>query len=214
MDIVHIGHSSFKIRGKKASLITDPYDPNMTGLKFPKVEADVVTISHHHHDHDYSTGIISEKIVIDGPGEYEVKGIKITGISTFHDNNNGSEKGRNIIFKIDIDNISIAHLGDLGHKLNDQIIEQLNGIDILLIPVGGFFSLDPQTAAQIVNSLEPMITIPMHYLTDSLNKDNFGKLLPVSAFLKEVGKENIQPVLKLTISKDKLGTEPQVVVLE
>lgn len=214
MDIVHIGHSAFKIRSKKATLVTDPYDSQMTGLKFPKTEADIVTVSHHHHDHDYIEAITSEKIVIDGPGEYEIKGIKITGIQSFHDTLNGSERGKNTIYKIEADNVTIAHLGDLGHKLNDQLIEQLNGVDILLIPVGGFFSLDPNTASVIINSLEPSIIIPMHYLTDNLNKENFGKLVPVSEFLKVMGKESISSIPKLSITKDKLNSEPQIIVLE
>ena len=214
MDIVHLGHSCFKIKGKKATLVTDPFDPTMVGLKLPKTEADVVTVSHQHNDHNYTSGISGDFVVVSGPGEYEIKGIKITGIPLFHDDKEGLERGKNTIYRMEIDNISLVHLGDLGHKLNDAIIEQLNGVDILMIPVGGFFTIDLPSAAQIITSLEPLIIIPMHYLTEKMNKESFGKIAEVSEFLKEIGKDNINPTPKLSISKDKIGTEPTVVVLE
>lgn len=214
MDIVHLGHSSFKIRGKKATLITDPFDPNLVGLKFPKTEADIISISHHHKDHDYISGVSSANIVIDGPGEYEIKGVKITGIQTFHDQNDGADRGKNVIYKIEMDNITIAHLGDLGHKLNDAVSELLNGVDILIIPVGGYFTIDATIASQIITALEPAITIPMHYLTGGMNKQEFSQLAELPVFLKEIGKEDIIPLNKLSITKDKISAEPQVVVLE
>src|SRR3989344_1314972 len=174
MEITHIGHASFRLRGKKAILITDPYDPAMVGLKFPKTEADIVTISHPHGDHNYKEGISGEKlIIIEGPGEYEVKSVKIIGIPTYHDEVRGGERGKNTIYRIDMDEISIAHLGDLGHKLDDTTIEVLNRIDVLMIPVGGYYTISSAIAVQVVSQLEPSIIIPMHYLTDRMNKENF-----------------------------------------
>lgn len=214
MDIIHLGHSSFKIKGKKATIITDPFNPQMVGIKFPKNDANIVTISHNHEDHNFLDGIAGEAIVVQGPGEYEIKGVKIIGIPSFHDDKNGQERGKNTIYHIEVDDITIAHLGDLGHKLGDSATELLNGVDILMIPVGGIYTINPAVAVQIITLLEPRIIIPMHYLTKALNSENFGKLEEVTSFLKEIGKDGTVPIPKLSISKDKIGAEPTVVVLE
>ncbi|OGG15783.1 hypothetical protein A3D78_04750 [Candidatus Gottesmanbacteria bacterium RIFCSPHIGHO2_02_FULL_39_14] len=215
MDITHIGHASFRLRGKKATLITDPFDPDMLGLKFPKTESDIVTISHEHRDHNYKEGISGEKIIfIEGPGEYEVLGVKVIGMSTYHDDNHGLERGKNNIYRIDMDEISVVHLGDLGHKLDEKAVEILNGIDILMVPVGGIYTISPVIAALIVSQLEPSIIIPMHYLIDRMNKEKFGQLADVGLFLKEMGKEGVIPMAKLSITKDKIPVEQTVVVLE
>lgn len=214
MEITHIGHSSFKLKGKAAVLITDPFDPDFVGLKFPKVEADVVTISHQHDDHSFSQGVDVSSIVIAGPGEYEVKGIKIIGVSSFHDNNKGLERGQNTIYRIEMDGISLVHLGDLGHKLDEKSLEILDGVDIAIIPVGGYYTITPQIAVEIISQLEPKIVIPMHYATSNLREDLVSKLSGVDMFLKEIGKEGIQPIPKLGITKDRLPAELTVVVLE
>lgn len=214
MDIIHLGHSSFKIKGKKATIITDPFNPQMVGIKFPKNDANIVTISHNHEDHNFLDGIAGEAIVVQGPGEYEIKGVKIIGIPSFHDDKNGQERGKNTIYHIEADDITIAHLGDLGHKLSDSAAELLNGVDILMIPVGGIYTINPAVAVQMITLLEPSIIIPMHYLTKALNSENFGKLEEVTSFLKEIGKDGTVPIPKLSISKDKIGAEPTVVVLE
>lgn len=214
MDIIHLGHSSFKIKGKKATIITDPFNPQMVGIKFPKNEANVVTVSHNHEDHNFVEGVSGDAIVVQGPGEYEIKGVKIIGIPSFHDDKNGQERGKNTIYHIEADDITIAHLGDLGHKLGDSAIEFLNGVDVLMIPVGGIYTINPATAAAIITSLEPSIIIPMHYLQKGMNTDTFGKLDEVSSFLKELGKDSTVPIPKLSISKDKIGAESTVVVLE
>lgn len=215
MEITSLGHASFKIRGKQATLVTDPYDPSLVGLKFPRnIEADIVTVSHDHPDHNYVTAVSGQPFVIRGPGEYEVKGVAMVGIATFHDEAGGGKRGRNTLYRIDIDGVSLVHLGDLGHKLTSEQLDALDGVDILLTPVGGFYTIDAGVAAQIVGDLEPKIVIPMHYNRAGLNQDGFGELQPVSAFLKEIGKEGVAPQPKLTISKDKLPTELQVIVLE
>ena len=214
MDITHLGHSSFKIRGKKATVVTDPFNADMTGIKFPKVEADIVCVSHGHDDHNFIEGVSGEKVVIEGPGEYEVKGVKITGIASYHDSSLGKERGKNTIYRIEIDDISVVHLGDLGHKLNDGEVEQLDGIDVLMIPVGGIYTIDSAQASAFVAQLEPSIIIPMHYKTPELNEKIFGKMEELSVFLKAMGKEGVVSVPKLSISKDKIGAESTVVVLE
>lgn len=214
MEITHLGHSSFKVRGKRATLVTDPFDPEFISLKFPKVEASVVTVSHEHGDHNFTKGVGGEPTIIDGPGEYEVAGIKIMGLSSFHDDKRGEERGKNTVYYIEMDKVSLAHLGDLGDKLDDAVSEILNGVDVLMIPVGGFYTISPVTAVEIITKLEPSIIIPMHYRPVGTRNETLAKLEPVSTFLKEMGKENVTPEPKLSISKDKIPGEATVVVLE
>lgn len=214
VEIIHIGHSCFKIRGKQATLITDPFNPEMVGIKFPSIEADIVTVSHDHKDHNFIQGISGEPVIISGPGEYEAKGTRIIGLATYHDEQEGTKRGRNTVYRIEIDGISIVHCGDLGHKLNDKETELLDGVDILLIPVGGEAIISSATASEVVAQLEPKIVVPMHYKTTKINQEIFGKLQEVNVFLKEMGKEGILPQPKLTITKDKLPDELMVVVLE
>jgi len=214
MDITYLGHSSFRIRGKSTVVVTDPYSPDV-GLKFPKhIEADIVTVSHDHGDHNCISQVEGNPFVIKGPGEYEIKGVGVVGMSVFHDEQKGELRGRNTIYRIEIDGISIVHLGDLGHMLTNDDIEALDGVNVLLVPVGGLHTIDAARASQIVNEIEPSIVIPMHYGRPELNQKIFSQLSPLSAFLKEIGKEDIIPVPKLNISKDKLPAETQVVVLE
>lgn len=214
MEISHLGHSSFKLRGKNVTLITDPFDPAMVGLKFPKLEADIVTISHDHNDHNFIKEISGNPLIINGPGEYEVKGADIIGLASFHDNQKGKLRGKNTIYRISLDDVSLVHLGDLGHELDDRDIEALDGIDILLIPVGGFFTISASEAMAVISKLEPNIIIPMHYLTEKYNQENFAKIATVDNFLKEMGKVGITPQPKLNITKDKIPAEPTIVVLE
>ena len=214
MDISYLGHSSFKIRGKDATVITDPFDPVKVGIKYPREEADIVTVSHDHFDHNFLGKIISPKMVINVPGEYEVMGVSIMGISTYHDDENGKLRGKNIIYVIETDNLRIAHLGDLGHKLGEKLIDQIGDLDVLLIPVGGVYTVTPKVAAEIVKDLEPSITIPMHYKADDMNQESFGKLAKVDEFLQELGYD-VEKLDKLSIKKELINEEElKVVVLE
>lgn len=213
MEISYLGHASFKIRGENATLVIDPFRGEMVGLPFSGVEADIVTVSHEHEDHNAIGSVGGQPFVIAGPGEYEVKGAMIFGISCFHDNSGGSERGKNTVYLIEMDGLRLCHLGDLGHKLSDGQLEELNGVDILFVPVGGSFTLGPKEAASVVSQIEPKIVIPMHYQTKGLNPGVFAKLAPVEAFLKEIGEE-VAPIPKLVISRDKLPEERQIIVLE
>ena len=214
MDIRYLGHSSFRINNREAALVTDPYKDSATGLKFPKVEADIITISHNHQDHNFSQAIDGNPVVIQGPGEYEIKNVRIQGITTYHDNDSGKKRGKNTIYHIVIDDVHLLHCGDLGHILEDQQIEAIPDIDIVFIPVGGYFTIDAEEATKIITKLEPRIVIPMHYKRPGLSEDLAAHLAPVDTFLKSVGKDTITPLPKLTISKDKLPPELQIVVLE
>lgn len=210
MDITWLGHASFRIKGRAATIITDPYSAQI-GFKLPKVEADIVTVSHDHYDHNATSEIGGDPFVASGPGEYEVKGVNIVGVSSFHDNKKGSERGRNVLFNLKVDDVNIAHMGDLGQdELASEQIDNVGNVDILLIPVGGVYTIGAAEAAKIVASLEPSVIVPMHYF----DKDSKLNLEPCDKFLKEMGKENVEPTNKLTISKERLPAEPQVVVLQ
>ena len=213
MEITYIGHSSFKIKGKDLSLVIDPYDPKI-GYKYPKQECDILLTTHNHFDHHYIEGVSGYKLHIDGPGEYEIANVFVTGIQVFHDNKNGEERGINTIYLIEIDGFSVLHLGDLGHELSKESMEKLPNIDILLIPVGGFYTINSGVAAKVVSSLEPSIVIPMHYKTDDLT--GVDGLDPLSKFLDEMGADgNVKKEDKLKVSsRSDIPEETMVVVLE
>ena len=213
MDITYLGHSSFKLKGKAATVVTDPYDPKMVGLKYAKVSADIVTISHDHNDHNFVSQVLDFKKVIQGPGEYEISGVSIIGFSSYHDETKGKDRGRNTIYVIEIDNIRAVHLGDLGHKLSEDVIEEIGTVDILLIPVGGVYTIDPDTAAEVVRAIEPSITIPMHYYIEGMDENTFGKLAKVDAFVTEIGL-SVERLEKLSIKKSEIGEEQKIIVLE
>ena len=214
MDITYVGHSSFRIRSKLATIVTDPYPSNLGGLKYPKhVSADVVTVSHDHEDHAATSQIEGTPYIVRGPGEYEVKGVGIIGFSVFHDDQSGMKRGKNTIYRLDVDGISIVHLGDLGHKLSSEQLENLDGVDVLLIPVGGIYTIDAADAVQVIHDIEPSIVIPMHFGRSEFTDQAFKDLSPVSVFMTAMGKEGIPSQPKLTITKDKLPEELQVVVL-
>lgn len=212
MEIRYLGHASFRIKGKKAILVTDPYDPYL-GFKMAKVSADIILVSHDHKDHNNVAAVgktvRKEPFVISGPGEYEILGISVFGIASFHDNSGGKERGKNTIYIINLDGMRLVHLGDLGHKLDDQQLEEVNGADILFVPVGGVYTVGPKEAVEVVGQIQPKIVIPMHYKVPGLTLD----LVPVDEFLKEMGVE-VKPVPRLVISKDKLPEEREVVVLK
>ena len=134
MEITWYGHSCFRLRDRKATVVTDPYDKSI-GYSLPRIRADIVTLSHDHPHHTYVRGVKGDPKVISGPGEYEVKGVFITGIPTFHDKKKGSVRGRNTVFLFDFDDLTVCHLGDLGHVPTQSQVELLNDIDVLLIPV-------------------------------------------------------------------------------
>lgn len=214
MEITHLGHSSFKLKGKSVSVVTDPFNQSI-GPKFPKhIAADIVTISHDHDDHNQALVVEGNPFVVLGPGEYEIKGVGVVGIGVFHDDSHGSKRGKNTIYRIEIDGLSVVHLGDLGHSLTSEQVDHLDGVDILLVPVGGEYTIGANIAREVVGAIEPSIVIPMHYKTNDLDPKTFGSLEDVSSFLKEMGKSGIEPQAKLSITKDKLPEELQVVVLQ
>lgn len=193
--------------------MTDPFSAEMVGFSYPQTEADIVTVSHEHEDHSATDSVSGQPFIISGPGEYEVKEVMIFGFGAFHDSSSGSERGKNTMYLLEMDGLRLAHLGDLGHELTGEQLEELDGVDILFVPVGGHFTLTSKQAAEVVSKIDPKIIIPMHYQERGLNQAVFAKLSPVEEFLKEIGEE-VTPIAKLTISRDRLPEERQIVVLE
>ncbi len=210
MEIVYLGHSAFKIKGKQKTVVTDPYGDSVG--KFPRdIEADIVTVSHSHDDHNAVDKLKTKSFIIDGPGEYEVGGVSVVGVPVFHDGVSGEERGSNTVFVIEIDGLRIVHLGDLGHKLSEENLEEIGAVDVVLVPVGGTYTIDAKAAKEVVSQVDPWIAIPMHYKTADFGLKEIAGL---EEFMKEMGKADIVPIPKLVISADKLPTEMEVVVLE
>ena len=211
MLITWLGHSCFKIQDKAGpdgvTIITDPFDKSV-GLKAPRLEADIVTVSHDHSDHNNVSAIKGNPYIIRGAGEYEVKRVFIEGAEAYHDDKQGAERGKNIIYRIDIEDMSVSHLGDLGHTLDAKQLEKLEGTDILLIPVGGVYTIGAKKAVEVVSQIEPRIIIPMHYKIPGLTVNIEG----VDKFIKELG---IKPTYeeKLKISKRDLPAEDMELVV-
>lgn len=211
MEIRYFGQASFLIKSKNAKLVTDPFDPQMVGLKFPHVEADIVTVSHQHADHNRSDLVGGNPLVLDWPGQFEKKGVKISGFKYFHDQKKGAERGENILYKIEADAVSVLHCGDLGAIPEDNFLDEVGEVDVLLVPTGGFYTIDKSDAADLIKKIDPSIVIPMHYRTP---KHKITELSPVDEFLKKMGLENITPIPKLVVKKEELEEEMKIVVLE
>jgi len=213
MTISWYGHSCFKItnQGGHLTIITDPFDKGI-GLIPPRGNADIVTVSHDHYDHNNVKAISGNPFIINNPGEYEIKGIRIVGCSSFHDKKQGQERGLNTIYLIEIDKIRICHLGDFGQeRLADEQLETIGQVDILIIPIGGTFTLNAQEAIKVTEQLEPHLIVPMHYKLAGLKID----LATLEEFLKELGLNKKPAVDKLTVKKkDLIGKDMEVAVMK
>jgi len=212
MIITWCGHSCFKIQNKVGpdgvTITTDPFDKTV-GLKVPNFESDIVTVSHDHADHNNVASLRGEPFVIDSAGEYDVKGVAVRGVASYHDTKEGKDRGNNIIYRITVDDINVVHLGDLGHELDNKQLEVLEGTDILLIPVGGKYTLEAKKAVEAVSQIEPRIVIPMHYKTKGNKIDIEG----VEKFVKELGiKPSEEEKLKIT-KKDLPVEDMELVIL-
>lgn len=201
MEISWLGHSCFLIKGKEKVIITDPYHPN-TDYSLGEPKADIVTVSHFHPGHSYVAGVGNNPKQIKGPGEYEIGGTFITGIAAFHDNQKGEIRGKNTIYIIEIDGITLCHLGDLGHPLTPQLVEEFGAIDILFLPVGEISTISIDTAVEIVRQLNPHIVIPMHYEGDA--RDKFLRKM-------EIRESEVKP--KLSVTPSSLPASTQIEIL-
>ena len=214
MKIRRLGHSSFVLTSDSGTkVLTDPYESGSyegaVGYK-PITEAvQVVTSSHSHEDHYCLEGLPEGFECITDPGKHQAAGISIDGIKTYHDETKGKDRGRNIIYVIDIDGVRVCHMGDLGHELSQDQLAALGRVDVLLIPVGGFFTIGPKEAVSTMRALSPAVTIPMHYKTDVLG----FPIKPVEDFLSLAGESEKAGSVEIELKKDSLGAG-RIIVLD
>ncbi len=222
--ITWAGQSCFQIsvsnsKNHDADIVIDPFDEKI-GLKVPNFSADILLISHNHADHNNTKAVKGEPFLVSGPGEYEVKGVFIYGIPSFHDSVEGKERGANTIYTIEAEDMKFCHLGDLGQKqLTDEQVDKIGAVDILMIPVGGKYTISGAEAQKIISQIEPRIVIPMHYnlpLGRSAGEAKIkSDLDDVNKFLKIMGKPSVAPVDKLTIKSSTLPKDGmEIVVLQ
>ena len=208
MEILWLGHSCFQLRGKNVTLITDPFSP-VSQHSLGKVNSSIITISHNHPGHNYAQGVGGNPRVVRGPGEYEISDVLITGVASYHDDKRGQERGRNTIYVIHMDDIVICHLGDLGHTLQEEQLEEVADADVLLIPIGGTNTINATQAAEVISQVEPRIIIPMHYRLIGGDASD-----PLQKFCREMGIETINAQPKLLVTRTNMPAETQVVILE
>src|SRR3989344_4510309 len=214
MHIIWHGQSCFQMiigssKGEPVSILIGPF-PAAIGLRAPSLSADLLLISHEHQDHNNRKAVRGTSFLIEGPGEYEIKEVFVQGISSFHDSQEGKERGLNTIYSVEAEEMRLCHLGDLGQKeLTDDQLEKIGDVDILMVPVGGVYTISAKEAAKVISQVEPRLVIPMHYHIPGLKV----KLDGVDKFLKEMGVKSVEPQQKLLIKKKDLPQEETKVML-
>lgn len=214
MEISWLGHSCFQLRGRHVTLITDPFSPQQQGIsqeaanRLGKVNPSIVTISHQHPGHNHVSAVGGNPHVVQGPGEYEISDVLITGVAAYHDDKHGKEHGRNTIYVIHMDDLVICHLGDLGHTLQEEQLEEVADADILFIPITGQHTINPTQAAEVISQVEPRIVIPMHFIPTATDAST-----PLGKFCREMGVETLEPLPKLTVTRSSIPSETQVTLL-
>jgi len=209
LDITWLGHSCFRLRGREAAIVTDPFGRSL-GLSIGKPSAEIVTISHDSPHHNAAELIGGNPRVVRGPGEYEVRGVMIAGVTTPGERGSDGQLGRNTAYAIQIDDLVICHLGDLGRTLNAEQVEALKDPDILLVPVGGLCTIAPAEVVEVVSQLEPKFIVPMHYAVPGVRLN----LESIDRFCREMGVQEVRPQPKLTVTPSSLPDEATVCVLE
>ena len=211
MKIEYLGHSCFKLtESTGTSVVCDPYSSEV-GFEMPKVSADAVTVSHRHYDHDAVDKVGGSPVIIDNESGYELTGVNIDAVKSFHDGSRGKMRGENFIFKFRMDGIDVCHLGDLGEACSPDLIETVLPVDVLLIPVGGKYTIAAEMAKAYVDRLMPDIVVPMHYRT----KDSKLDIDKVDEFLKLFDDEYIEykDEAELELSRSDLNGETKIIVL-
>jgi len=212
MKVQWLGHAAFLITSEEGvRIITDPYAPDERLTYGPVDEtADIVTISHEHGDHNYVAAVKGNPEVVRSPGRRQVKGIDIVGVSTFHDARRGLERGINTVLRLTVDGINVCHLGDLGHLLGEAQAEELAPVDVLLIPVGGAYTIDATVAAQVCDLLNPRVVIPMHFRNP---KCDFP-IADAEPFLRGCANVRRLDASEVELSKETLPASTETVVLK
>lgn len=214
MKIKYLGHSCFKLtESTGTAVVCDPYDDSV-GYELPALTADAVTVSHHHYDHDCLKKIDGSPVVLDKETGYELPGVEINAVKSFHDECRGKKRGENIIFKFRMDGVEVCHLGDLGEACSTDLIETILPVNVLLIPVGGTYTIDAQMAKEYVDRIMPDIVIPMHYRAKGCKLD----IDKIDDFLDEFDGEDIEIAEtgdEIEISRDDLdGEHTKIIVME
>lgn len=210
MKIKWLGHSCFLITADNdVRILTDPFDDSV-GYPLPEVAADIVSTSHGHFDHNYIQVVQGEFFHVQGTGRFSYRGIEITGVGAFHDQEQGAQRGENTLYKYTVDGLNVCHCGDLGHVLTAQQVEEIGPVDILLIPVGGFYTIGAEEATAVIALLKPSVIIPMHFKTEAIQFTIAGvePFLAKQAQCQRVGKQEIE------LTKETLPASPTVLVLE
>lgn len=207
-EVKWLGHACVRLRGRDVTVLMDPVGPE-TGYRPAKQRADIVTVSHPHPGHRYLDLVRPGYRLIEGPGEYEIKGTFITGIRTYHDAERGQQLGKNTVYVVDLDGVLICHLGDLGHSLSDEQAELLSEVDVLLVPVGGGSTLNAELAVEVVSQIEPRVVIPVQFRTEQgdAQRDTLDR------FLRALGHTEVTPRETLVVRKGELGEAMELVVL-
>jgi len=215
MKIKYLGHAAFVLTSQGGTrIVLDPYEAGAYGgaVGYPPIDetAEIVLLSHDHPDHGYAQAVKGrDRKVISSPATTSVGEINISGVSTFHDESQGSERGGNIIFTVEMDGLKVTHLGDLGHPLSEKEVAEIGQPDVLLVPVGGYFTIDASSASKIVERLAPRIVIPMHYKTECCG----FPIAPIDGFLQ--GKENVKKLgQEVEVSKESLPEAGEIWVLQ
>ncbi len=215
MNIKFLGHASFLLTTNAGTrVITDPFDPDAyTGaLKYSRIneKADVVTISHDHADHHATSLVGGEPLIIRGSGKFVAEGIDILGIPTYHDDEHGAQRGKNTVFVLSVDGLRVAHFGDLGHVLTGDQAAEVGSIDVALIPVGGFYTIDAKQATKVAEQVNARVVIPMHYSNEKCSFPIAG----VESFI--AGKPNVvrQGESAVDVNADELPSGRTIIVLE
>jgi L-ascorbate metabolism protein UlaG (beta-lactamase superfamily) len=206
MKIKWLGHASFLIETSGVRIVTDPYSE--IGLKFPKVEADIVTVSHDHFDHNAVNNVGGKFEVVRGVKETTLKGVKFTGVASYHDEVKGTKRGNNTIFVIEAEGLKVVHLGDIGHTIDKNLATKIGGVDVLMVPVGGVYTVDSQGAANIVETLSPKIVVPMHYKISGLSLSIADEKPFITKF------KNVERKKELEVVKANLPSQLTVVLIE
>lgn len=212
MIIEYLGHSCFKLTESTGTcVVCDPYSEETVGYAMPKVTADAVTVSHHHDDHDFIANVGGNPVIIDKESSFDLPGVEINSVKSFHDGNRGKKRGENVIFKFRMDGIDICHLGDLGEACSLDLIETILPVNVLLIPVGGNYTIDAEMAKEYVDRIMPEIVIPMHFRT----KDSKIDIDKLDGFLNLFDGDCIEEKEEssLELSRSDLKEETKIIVL-
>jgi len=206
MEIRWHGHSCFEI-GEGIKIVIDPHDGHSLGIEPPDARADVVLVTHHHFDHDAVNVVKGNFKVIDKPGEYQIEDVRIKGVPAYHDELQGKKRGKITMYKIETEGIKLLHVGDLGHVLTSQQLDEIGNIDIFFTPVGGVYTVDAKKAYENVKLLKPKVVIPMHYKVSGMTLG----IQPVDPFISYFPADKVEYVgNSISFTKDDLPEETQV----